>query len=54
MLSKSPLKTFHRKDLVLFNDNWYIDNNIELHLDEKVIKITSDDKVVTTNKQTYK
>lgn len=54
MLSKSPLKTFHGKDLALFNDNWYIENNIELHLDEKIIKIKPDDKLVTTYKQNYK
>lgn len=53
MLSKMPFRTFKGSELELFSPDWFAENHVNLHLEEKVISINTEEKTVLSDKGTY-
>lgn len=45
-ISKGLLSGLEEEKILIQNKKWYIDNNIELHLDKKVLKIVPEESVI--------
>ena len=53
MLTKAPFISFNPDDWTLYDEDWFMENKIELHLGEPVTKVDTESKAVTTSEGSY-
>ena len=49
MLTKAPFISFNPDDWTLYDEDWFMENKIELRLGEPVTKVDTESKIVTTS-----
>ena len=53
MLTKAPFISFNPDDWTLYDEDWFMENKIELRLGEPVTKVDTESKIVTTSEGSY-